>query len=468
MPFVLGVDSSAHATTVELRDAQTGELFGEGRSVHPDDPDEGERDPHVWWNALVDARRDAGGALGVNAVAVAAQMQGLVVLDGEANVIRPAKLHGDAEVGRYAESLVEAFGGPQQWVEACGVVPDSTSSVAKLAWLRGQAPDDFARIAKVMSPHDYLTFRLSRKVVTDRGDASTSGFFSSRDDEWRTDALALVDPDKSWAPCLPRVADAGTAAGDREGVTIAAGTGATMAAAVGLDVQPRDVVISFDQSMVFRLRDRPTEDPSGRVAGWADATGRFLPVVRSTVGPAVLDAMANVLGVDRTRFERLALEAPPGAQGVSWLPPVPARRGRAREPGTLIGFDASTTPALMARAVVEGVAHGLLDDVDALRHADVPVGGRLFVLGANRSHALAQVLADLSRRAVKVPKGARVAVGASAIAAASLLDASPTEVAGSWKLDRAREVEPNPNVDADHLRDTYRHAMATRAEGNGR
>jgi len=463
MPFVLGVDSSAHATTVELRDVDSGELFGEGASRYTDaESRAAEQDPLMWWNALVDARRDAGGALGVNAVAVAAQTPGLVLLDGDAQVIRPAVLRADPDVARIADSLVGALGGREAWTEASGSVPDASFSVARLAWLRRAEPDEFARIAKVMSPHDWLTFRLSRKIVTDRGDASTTGFFSPREGEWRPELLGLVDPDKSWGPCLPRVLDASAAAGDREGVTIAAGTGSTMAAALGVALRPRDVLVSFEHGTVFSLRERATEDVTGRVAGLADATGRFLPTVRSSDALSLLEAFAGVLGVDASRFDRLALEAPPGARGVTLMPAEPQQPGRPARPGVLTGFDVGASPSLIARAAVEGVAHRVLDDIDALRQADVPVGGRLVILGGARSHALSQVLADLSRRPVALPKGDRVVAGACVLGAAALHGAPPGDIATAWRLDRARELEPNPSADAEELRAAYKRAAADR------
>ncbi|MSO78355.1 MAG: xylulose kinase [Acidimicrobiia bacterium] len=465
MPFVLGVDSSSQSTLVELRDADSGEIFGSGRAAHADPTASIEQEPLAWWNALVDARRDAGGTLGVSAVAVAAQLHGLVVVDQEGQVIRPARMRDDPEASRDAESLVHALGGPEQWVHACGSVPDGAFSVAKLAWLRRTEPGEFARIAKVMAPHSWLTFRLSRKVVTDRAGASATGYYSPRDSEWRPDLLALVDPDKSWGPCLPRVFETSQPAGDRDGVMIAPGTGEPMAAALGVVLQPRDVVVSLDHGYVFTIRDRPTEDPSGRVQGLADGTGRFLPCVSSTGAIGALTSFARVLGVDANRFDRLALEAPPGAQGVM-LRPAGTRIGSGRRAagGVLSGFDANLSPELVARAAVEGVAHQLLDDVDALRHADVPVGGRFILLGGGRSHALTQALADLSGRAVALPKGDRAVAGACVLAAAAFHGSGPGDLALAWGLDRARELEPNPNTDAEELRAVHKAAVRNAEE----
>ena len=464
MPFVLGVDSSSQSTVVELRDADRGEIFGSGRASYADPGSSIEQEPLAWWNALVDARRDAGGALGVGAVAVAAQLHGLVVVDQEGQVIRPARMGNDPEAGRDAESLVHALGGPEQWAHAGGSVPDSSFAVAKLAWLRRTEPGEFARVAKVMSPHSWLTFRLSRKVVTDRAGASATGFYSPRDNEWRPDLLAFVDPDKSWGPCLPRVLETSQPAGDRDGVMIAAGTGEPMAAALGVVLRPRDVVVSLDHGYVFTVRDRPTEDPSGRVQGLADDTGRFLPCVSSTGAMGALTSFARVLGVDSNRFDRLALEAPPGAHGVTLRPAgTGIGPGRRDVRGVLSGFDADLSPELVARAAVEGVAHQILDDVDALRHADVPVGGRFVLLGGGRSHALTQALADLSGRAIALPKGDRAVAGACVLAAAAFHGSGPEELAVAWGLDRARELEPDPNVDAEELRSA--HKSATRYDG---
>lgn len=457
--MVLGVGSSTQSTRVEVRDADTGQIFGSGRATHPDVPQSrGEQDPNVWWNALVDARRDAGGALGVAAVAVAAQTHGLVVIDSGGRVIRPAKLRHDTDAAPDASALVEALGGPSEWVHACGSVPASSFPVAKLAWLRRVEPDAFARVARMMLPHDWLTLRLSRKAVTDRGDASTTGYFSPRENRWCDELLALVDGERDWARCLPRVLEPGEPAGDRDGVMIATGTGDAMAAALGVALRPRDLVVSLDPPCVFTVRDRPTEDPLGEVSGLADATGRFLPLVGTDEDTAVLRTFARLLGVDQNGLDRMALDAPPGAEGVLLVPPrETGPRGRRARAGTLSGLRGDASPALVARAVVEGVAQGLLDHVDALRHADVPVGGRLVLLGP-RSHALPQVLADLANRPVALPKGDRVVAGASVLAAAALHGRPPEEVAEAWDLGRAREIDPDPNVDAEELRARYRSA----------
>ncbi len=460
MPLVLGVDSSIHATTVELRDTDDGRLYASGSAPHaPVHAPRAEQDPTTWWNALVEARHNAGGAFGVAGVAVAAQQHGLVVLDDENRVIRPAKLSIDTEAAADAADLVDSFGGSAEWVAACGSVPAASFSIAKLAWLARAEPESFARVARVMEPHDWLTYRLSRRAVTDRGDASSTGFWSPRENRWRADLLGLVDDHKDWGGCLPRVLGPDEPAGDRQGVVIAAGTGETMAAALGLGLRPRDLVISMgEQAHLFTVRERPTEDASGAVAGFADATGRFMPMIPVVNGAGVARSVARLIGVDANRFDQLALNAPPGADGVTVVPYFqPERTPHAPDASGLVtGLRADVAPEHLARATIEGIVCGMLDAVNALRAADVPVGGRLYLIGpAARSHAFQRVLADLSERPVAVPTGDRAAAGACVQAAAAVLRQPPDEVAEAWGVNHAREIEPDARVDADEIRATY-------------
>jgi xylulokinase len=425
-----------------------------------------DQDPALWWQALVDARHEAGGALGVASVAVAAQQPGLVALDEGGRLIRPARVRGDRAAARDAERLVEALG-PDAWASACGSVPTSSFTIAKLAWLRRAEPDAFTQIAAVLQPHDWLTYRLSRQAVTDRGGASATGYWSPREERWRPDLLELVDPEKHWAACLPRVLGPEEPAGDREGVVIAAGTGDAQGAALGLGLEPHDVVVDLGPSgKVFSVRERPTEDPTGSVFGLADATGRYLPLVSSLDVASIIESFAALLGVDRGRFDLLALGAPFGAHGVVLVPaldgPLTGRLtgGTVDAGGVLSGIRNDITPELVARAVVEGVACSILDAVDALRAADVPVGGRLYLMGQGaRSHAIQGALANLGERPISVPKGDRVATGACVQAAATLRGHPAAEVAAAWQLHDAREVEPAANVDAGEIRAAYRAAL---------
>jgi xylulokinase len=463
MALVLGVDSSATSTTVELRDAEDGRPYGSGRAPHGTAPDaRGEVDPAEWWHSLVEARSGAGGALNVNAVAVAAASDGLVAVDAAGDVVRPALAGAGPGMAEAARHLVDELGA-DVWSAACGSVPGPATPVAKLAWLARTEPETVDRIATVLTPHDWLTFRLSRRCVTDRGDASATGYWSPRENRWRPDLLAAADPAKDWGACLPDVLGPTEPAGDREGVFIAAGTGRSQATAIGLGLRPHDVVITIDAAgTVCAVRERPTEDPSGAVCGLADGTGRFLPLVRSCGGIHSIAALAAQFGIDMGRLDQLALGSPPGARGVRLVPfddaddPI----GRLPAGARLTGLRADTTQEDVARALVEGVVCALLDGLDRLRAADVPVGGRLFVQGyAARSHAFQRTLADLSERTVFLPHTTDVADtsarGACVQAASVLYQVDPVELADVWGLEPTRVVEPDFAVDADAIRADY-------------
>ena len=261
MSLVLGVDSSTQSTKVEVRDADTGELVGRGRAPHPATaPPRSEQDPEAWWSALGAARDEAGHGDDVVATSVAAQQHGMVVLDAQDAVIRPAKLWNDTESAPDAEWLLgQLDGGAAAWAEACGSVPVAAFTITKLSWLHRSEPDAFARVARVMLPHDWLAWRLTGELGTDRGDASGTGYFSAATDEYRLDLLEIVDPELDWKAALPPVL----------GPAEATGTGDNMAAALALGLRPGDVVISLGTSgTVFAVqRHRRPPIPLARSRG---------------------------------------------------------------------------------------------------------------------------------------------------------------------------------------------------------
>ncbi len=466
MTLVCGVDSSTQSTKVELRDADTGVLVASGRAPHPaTTPPRSEQLPAAWWDALGAATSACGrGAADVAAVAVAGQQHGLVVTDAAGTPLRPAKLWNDTESAPQAAALVAQLGGPAAWAAACGSVPVASFTITKLAWLRRHEPEVLARASRVLLPHDWLTLRLCGAAVTDRGDASGTGYWSPASGRYLVEVLALVDPDVDWRPRLPEVLGpvetagavggaAAAAVGLRAGAAVGPGTGDNMAAALGVALQPGDVVVSIGTSgTVYAVSPRPTADGSGAVAGFADATGRFLPLVCTLNATKVTDAAARLLGVDHAGFDALALSGAPGAGGLVLLPYLDGERtpNRPAATGLLTGLRSDVTREQLARAAMEGVVCGLLDGLDALQAAGVDTGGRLVLVGGgSRSAAYPRVLSDLAGRAVTVAAGAEhVAAGACVQAAAVLHGRPPEEVAVAWGLGRGPVVEPGPGAAA--------------------
>lgn len=457
-PLVLGVDSSTQSTKVEVRDAEDGRVVASGRAPHAEtDPPRSEQHPHAWWDALA-AARAAAGDHDVAAISVAGQQHGMVVLDAQREVIRPAKLWNDTESAPDAQWLIEELGGPTAWAEACGSVPRAAFTITKLSWLRRHEPDAFAAARHVLLPHDWLTFRLTGELVTDRGDASGTGYWSPRTGAWDIDLLGLID-ERDWQSMLPRVLGPSERAGQSGRAVVAPGTGDNMAAALGIGLTAGDLVISLGTSgTVFAVSEHPTHDDSGVVAGFADATGHWLPLVCTLNATKVTDFFARLLGVDVGGLDELALAARPGESEVVLLPYLDGERtpDRPEASGELRGLRAGATREQVALAAFQGVACGLLDGVDALTACGVPTHGRILLVGGgSRSPAFPQVVADLTQRVVHVANGdEHVAAGACVQAVAVLHDVDPVTIARQWGLGSGRPVEPRP-VDAEAVRASY-------------
>jgi len=447
--LVAGVDSSTQSCKVVVCDADDGTVVAQGTVPHPPvSPPRSEQDPEDWWRALTEAW-SATGSPRVAAVSIAGQQHGLVALDEFGTPVHPAKLWNDVESAAEAGELVAALG-PEAWAEACGSVPTPSFTITKLAWLRTHRPGAWARVARILLPHDYLTWRLldrPEQAVTDRGDASGTGWWSPAEARVRPDLLALAAPDCDLTSALPSVLGPADVAGEAVhlavGAAVGCGTGDNMAAALGLALQPGDVAISLGTSgTVFAVSETSTADATGAVAGFADATGRFLPLVCTLNCTRVLDWTARLLGMGQDPFDTAAGRAPAGAEGVVLVPHFDGERtpNRPDATGVLSGLRTSTTAEQIARAAFEGVVCGLLDGLGALGAAGVPTGGHLTVVGGGaRSERLVQVLADLSSRAVDVPeaKAEWVALGAAVQAAAVATGTAVDAIARQWADARA-------------------------------
>ena len=474
MPLVLGVDSSTQSVKVELRDADDGRLVATGRAPHPPTlPPRSEQDPEVWWSAL----RAAVASLPrveIAAASIAAQQMGLVTLDAAGRVVRPAKLWNDTESAPQSRRLVESLGA-EAWARACGSVPVPSFTITKLAWLKEHEPASWARVARALVPHDWLTWRLTGRFVTDRGDASGTGWWSPAENRYRHDLLALVDATRDWRDALPEVLGPLDVAGEvapaavRElgpglsGAIVAPGTGDNMAAALGVGLRAREVVVSLGTSgTVYAVSEQPVANPAGLVGGFADATGRYLPLVCTLNATKVTDAFARLLSLARDAFESAALGAPSGAGGVVLVPYLDGERtpNRPDATGALVGLRSDVDASRIARAAFEGVVCGLLDALDALGAANVDTGGRLLLAGGGaRSPAYRRIVADLAQRSVTVPRGDEaVATGACVQAASVLHRRAPEEIARAWRLGEGDTFDPDPRVDAAAVRAAYARA----------
>ncbi|ROS25882.1 xylulokinase [Cellulomonas sp. PhB150] len=458
MPLVAGVDSSTQSSKVVVRDAETGALVRSGRASHPDGTSV---DPRHWWDALQTAIADAGGLDDVEAISVGGQQHGMVALDSSGEVVRDALLWNDTRSAQAALDLIEELGGPQAWADAVGSVPVASLTVTKLRWLRDAEPANAARAAAVALPHDWLTWKLSGAagldtLVTDRSDASGTGYWSPASEDYRRDLLSLGLGHDAVLPRVLGPSEAGprSVVGARRPL-LGPGAGDNAAAALALGLGPGDVAVSIGTSgVVSAISSAPTADGSGLVTGFADATGAFLPLACTLNASRVLDAAARMLGVDHAGLSALALSAPSGADGLVLVPYLEGERtpNKPDATGALHGLRlANTTPAHLARASVEGMLCALADGIDALRAQGVPVQ-RLFLIGGGaQSQAVREIAPAVLGLDVHVPTpGEYVADGAARQAAWVLSGASS---APAWNA--AAEAAVHSAPDAPHVRAQY-------------
>jgi xylulokinase len=425
--LVAGIDSSTQSCKVVVRDADTGELVREGRAAHPGGT---EVAPGAWAEALDVALTEAGGLADVSAVSVAAQQHGMVCLDERGEVVRPALLWNDTRSAKAADDLVAEAGpdGRAQWASAVGSVPLASFTVSKLRWLAEHEPDAAARTAAVVLPHDWLTWRLAgargiEATTTDRSDASGTGYYSPATNSYRHDLLKTALGHDAVLPAVLGPRQRAGTTGD--GVVLGVGAGDNAAAALGVALRSGDVLVSIGTSgTVFAVAEQATADASGAVAGFADATGRFLPLVCTLNAARVLDTTARLLRVDAAQFSELALQAPSGADGLVMVPYLEGERtpDKPEATGSLHGLTMRTMSAAhLARAAVEGMLCGLADGLDALIEQGVVVNRILLVGGGARSEAVGRIAPTIFGRPVVIPPpGEYVADGAARQAAWAL------------------------------------------------
>lgn len=423
---VVGIDSSTQSCKVLVVEAGTGAIVSSGTAPHPDATSV---DPGVWVQALRRAWVDAGvpGRTDVLGVGVSAQQHGMVAVDRDGVPVHDALLWNDVRSAEQAVRMVADLG-VGGWMEAVNVLPVPSVTLTKLAWLREHRPEAAERVHRVMLPHDWLVLHLTGAFVTDRSDASGTGYFSAVTNSYRTD---LLEKYFGAVPELPDVLGPGDTAGQLlpewgggagRPVPVSAGTGDNAGAGLGLGLEPGDVVVSVGTSgTVFSRSTDPVVDASGVTAGFADATGDHLPLLCTLNAARVLASTAQLLSVDLPRFTELALSGPSDAGGLTMLPYFDGERtpNLPDATGQLHGLTReSFTPENLARAAVLSVANSLADCLDVLRGIGAPLERALLIGGGAKSEALRAVLPDTLGMPVEVPRVQEyVALGAARQAA---------------------------------------------------
>ena len=437
--LVAGVDSSTQSVKIVVRDLATGDLVKESKVPHPDGT---ECDPRDWQSAFTRAISEVDELKDVAALSIGGQQHGAVVLDENGTPVRKALLWNDTRSAKEAEELNKEFGGAQATADAVGSALVASFTATKLRWIADHEPDNAKRIAAVCLPHDYLSWTLTGSdklsgIFTDRSDASGTGYFDSRNNIYREDFLKIAL--RGHEVQVPKVLKPNEFGGEYRGIPIAPGAGDNAGAALGVGAEPGDVVVSLGTSgTAFAVSETSTHDATGSVAGFADATGKFLPLVCTLNAARILDAACKLLKVSHDELANLALSASAGANGLTLLPYFEGERtpNRPNARGTLHGLSLNNSdPANIARAYIEGMLCGLADAVFSLEKLDVAVNRILLVGGAAKNPAVPEIASSIfGRKVIVPPPGEYVANGAARQAAWALTGQLPNWLIGDTQV----------------------------------
>jgi xylulokinase len=420
----VGVDCGTQGTKAVLVD-ECGVVHGRGYASHgliERSSGAREQEPGWWVEAMRVAVKAAIAGSSTNeirAIGVSGQQHGLVVLDEARQVIRPAKLWNDTETAAQNEELVRHFGGKAAFFERFGIVPLTGYTVSKLLWLKQREPENFARIRRILLPHEYLNFWLTGEMKAEFGDASGTGYFDVRSRTWCHEILDAIDGgsgqlaaalpefighDEMVGALRPEVAadlglppDCKVSAGGGDNMMGAIGTGNVQEGVVTLSLGTSSTVYSYSDSVVL--------DPTGCVAPFCSSTGGWLPLVCTMNATNVVTATVSLLGKTVQDIDGALDATEPGADGLVFLPflngertpDLPGARGSIHgiAPGNF-------KPEALIRAVVEGVTFGILCGLDLVM-AGKPVDAISVIGGGARSRAWRQLLADATGATIRVP-----------------------------------------------------------------
>ncbi len=440
MTLVAGVDSSTQSCKVTVRDLETGRIIREGKAPHPPDT---AVDPVLWWNAMLAAIAEAGGLMDVSAISGGAQQHGMVALDSDGNVLRDALMWNDTSSHSQVNTLNEELG-REEWIKRTGLPLAVSFTVTKVRWMKDNEPENAAKTAAVVLPHDYLTWRLKGggpgnlnfdDLTTDRSDASGTAYWSGDTEDYCHDLFALALGHDAHLPRVLGPTDTAGVTGSGlpgipAGIPIGVGGGDNALAALALGLDVGDAVLSMGTSgTVYAKVAVPVHDNSGIVSSYADASGYHLPLSATLNAARDIDVIAKLLGRDHGEIAYLASVAPPGCEGVTLLPYFEGERtpNLPSARATLCGMNLSNTaPHNLARAAVEGMLCAQVVMLEATMELGVPVERLLIIGGAARSQAVREILPQIIQIPIFAPEpGEYVARGAAMQAGATLLGKFP-------------------------------------------
>jgi xylulokinase len=384
-----------------------------------------EQDPGDWWQAcggaVTSALKEAGlRGDQVACVGFSGQMHGAVLLDAQAQVVRPALIWCDVRTEKQAQELTSQIGAERlRQLTSNPALPNFT--LTKCLWVRENEPENWERVRSLMLPKDYVRFRLTGERATDLADASGTLLLDVAHRRWSEEMLDYVHMDRSLLPSLyesPEIcgqvsAEGASATGLVRGTPVVAGAGDQAAGAIGIGaVSPGAVSATIGTSgVVLAATSLPALDPQGRVHTFCHGLPNCWLVMGVTQAAGLSlrwfrDQFATSNGQVES-YEDLTAQAakiPAGSEGLLWAPYLMGERTPhldAAARGMLVGLTASHTRAHVVRAILEGVAFSLRDTFTIFEQIGVPVRNVRLGGGGARSPLWRQIQADVYGQAVE-------------------------------------------------------------------
>ncbi len=413
--YCIGIDIGTSATKTILCDLD-GNLVAEVSREYPlSQPHNGwaEQEPRDWWNATVETLREVTATVdpaAIVGVGFSGQMHGLVMLDEQGEVIRPAIIWCDSRTAtECAEINALVSVDTLMTLTAAPALTGFTAS--KIRWVQKHEPENWAKCCHILLPKDYIRFMLSGDFVTDASDASGMQLLDIRTRDWSDLLCGRLGVDKALLATVRESPDAVakvscTAAeltGLCEGTTLAAGAGDNAAAAVGTDVVSDGKAFTTvgTSGVVFAHCKAPAVDPKGRIHTFCAAVpGEYHTMGVTQAAGLSLQWFKRNFAPDKSYadLDRMAADLPIGADRLLYLPYLMGERTPHLDPncrGVFFGLSAMHTTAHLWRAVLEGVAYSLHDAYELVTATGTPITHMSICGGGAKSPLWRQMIADV-------------------------------------------------------------------------
>jgi len=472
--LLVGIDSGTQSTKALVVDAATGRVLGSSSKAYeliPDlPPGAKEQHPQVWrdaaaksvWSALTAARAKAADVVGIG---VSGQQHGFVPVDKAGEVIRPAKLWCDTATALECEEIMEKLGGAKETIKKQGIAVLPGFTASKILWLKKHEPKNFAKLATVLLPHDYLNFWLTGERVMEYGDASGTALMNVRKRRWCEETVQAIDDDlggklpaliSSDQPAGRLTADAARELGLNPGVIVSAGGGDNMMGAIGTgNTRPGIVTASLGTSgTVYACAAKPVVDPRGEIAAFCDSTNQWLPLLCTMNVTVATELIRRDFKMDHRAFDATVARGPAGSKGLIFLPYLEGERTPNVPDGTGVYFgvsERSFSTECFARGTVEGVTMGMNYGLQRLAKLGVKATQIRATGGGSNSAIWRQIMADIFNAEVvtlKVGEGAAYGAALQALWCWRLQEGEKVKISDITdefvQLNTEETVEPNP------------------------